>query len=414
MNVRIKYNDFPNGIIHPVSSKSISNRVLIIDALTKNSCEVLNLSQSEDTQFLQQQLSILREKDFPVLDVGPAGTVMRFLTTYACLTGKEVVITGSARMKERPIGQLVDALNGLGAQISYEEKSGFPPIRIKPSVLKGNKVELDGSISSQFVSSLMLCAPYLENGLNIQLMGKIVSHSYILLTAAVMRDFGIEVMMENNQIIIPGGEYQARSYFVESDWSSASYFFSLAALSTRAQIELKYLRSDSLQGDKAIVDIMRHFGVLASPTVNGIMLEKSSMGVEKEFSYDFILCPDIAQTVAPALAGLALKKVQLSGLETLKVKETDRILALQAELGKFGVDCQGSYTNKLVFSADSFLPCNSLVNTYHDHRMAMGFAPLAQKTGNVIIENRDVVKKSYIRFWDDLISLGSVIENVDI
>lgn len=415
MNVKIQYCDFPQGSIRPVSSKSISNRALIIHALTGNVCELENLSESEDTFTLIELLRALENQTSRVdLNVGAAGTVMRFLISYCCVSQKHVMLTGNSRMLDRPVGELVAALRGIGARINYLGNEGFPPLEIIPSAITGGKMKLNASVSSQFITSLLLCAPYFENGLEISLEGKSVSGSYIDLTIDTMEKFGVMVERNANTLTVKNQQYIPRKFAIEGDWSSASYFYSLASLSKRAKIELLGMNMHSQQGDIAIMEIAQVVGVETSQTPNGILIEKRAAIIPDKFEYDFNLCPDIVQTVVPMLAGNGVAYAKLKGLETLIIKETNRIAALKNEMHKFGIEFLPAGAAEISFESKGLVAYNGLVATYDDHRMAMGFAPMVQKTGKLIIENKDTVKKSYIRFWDDLKTLGCIVENYDI
>jgi 3-phosphoshikimate 1-carboxyvinyltransferase len=415
MSVKVKYCDFPQGSITPVTSKSISNRVLIINALTKNNSRLLNLSQSDDTNSLFDLLQQLDSNQKQItLDAGPAGTVMRFMITYCCLTEKEIILTGSKRMLERPMGNLINALRIIGATVICLDKEGFAPVKIIPSKIKGGRIVLEAGISSQFISSLLLCAPYFENGIEITLVGKRVSTSYVDMTIQVMKHFGVEVLQNDRTLIVKSGKYVPTTFTVEADWSSASYFYSLAALSNNAEIELNGLYLNSIQGDKAIALIAQNFGVTSTQTDSGVIIKKNNLQLSKVFEYDFLMCPDIAQTVVPMVAAKRFESGYFKGLSTLKLKETNRILALQNELKKFNVVFSESKEDEIKLDASNFSNFTGLIHTYDDHRMAMGFAPLAQITGELIIENEDTVKKSYVRYWEDLKSLGCIVENYDI
>ncbi len=415
MSVKIKYCEFPNGIITPVTSKSISNRALIIHALTNNKCALKNLSISDDTNSLVQLLQKLSSNEKQMtLDVGPAGTVMRFLLTFCCLTGKEVILTGSKRMLERPMGNLINALRKTGANIACMEKEGFAPVKILPSKIHGGKIVLEAGISSQFITSLLLCAPYFEHGIEINLVGKKVSTSYVDMTINVMKHFGVDVLKENNTLVVKKGNYKPKEFTVEGDWSSASYFYSLAALSQKAEIELSGIYLDSIQGDSAMAMIASNFGVTSTRTATGIILKKTDDEIKKTFAFDFLLCPDIAQTVIPMVCAKRMEHGYFNGLSTLKLKETDRVFAIKNELKKFNVHFSDSKDDEITLNAANFASYKGLIHTYDDHRMAMGFAPLAQVTGELIIENEATVKKSYVRYWDDLKTLGCIVENHDI
>ncbi len=409
-------NPFPRGSINPVSSKSMSNRFLIINALSNNQCKAKNLSHSNDTETLAELLNALHSaKDEIKLDAGIAGTVLRFLVTYCCVSGKHVILTGNERMKNRPIGDLVDALRLIGAKIDYLENNGFPPIKINPSVIKGGKVKIKSGTSSQFVSSLMLCAPYFLGDTEIELEGRTVSPSYIEMTKDIMQEFGASIKSIGNRIQISKGNYIPTEIEIEGDWSSASYFYSLASLSKQAMIELRGMDLGSKQGDKFILEISKEFGVKTIRSDSGIIIAKDNSITPKKIHFNFNACPDIAQTVAIMASGNGVAEVKLSGLSTLKIKETDRIKALQDELEKYKIQVTTTGDSTIVYDARLFVKsAKPLIETFHDHRMAMSFAPLAQKTGVISIQNPEVVRKSYINFWNDLKMLGCLYEIHDI
>lgn len=412
--IKVHACEFPKGEIDLVTSKSVSNRALIIDFLTGQKSELKNLSQSDDTLVLQKLLQQLTDEKNNVLDVGLAGTVMRFLTTACCFASHKVILTGADRMKQRPVKELVECLRTLGAKINYLEKEGYPPLEIEPSRLKGGHVRIHAGTSSQFISSLMLCAPYFQEPLTLELEGPVVSSSYIAMTAKVMHDFGAETSSDGRLITVQNTPYKTIEYSVEADWSSASYFYSLAALSQQADVLLKGLRMDGMQGDQAIAEIAKLFGVDSHTEERGVRIIKKNTTIQP-FHYDFTLCPDIAQTVAVMCAGSKLKGVQLKGLSTLVIKETDRIQALKNELSQFNVKATSLGNDTLHIDAGDFLTSQKApVQTYHDHRMAMSFAPLAQKTGVILISDPLVVNKSYHNFWSDWNKLGCLTEIADI
>lgn len=415
MNLRIGYNKPLKGTITPVSSKSISNRALIIDALTGFSCKLKNLSASEDTQVLKKLLRQYKTADGAMeLDAGMAGTVMRFLATFCCLGDKEVLLTGNERMLQRPMRELVEALQNLGASITYAGSEGYAPLLIKPSKLKGGKIQIDAGVSSQFITSLLLCAPYFENGLELELTGSPVSYSYVELTRQLMLYFGAGVQVNNKVISVQKKPYRPQAYTIEGDWSSAAYFYAWASLSENCEIGLKNMNVHSLQGDKAIIDWAHRFGVETIMTNDGIVIRRQKTEVPKVFNEDFLLCPDLAQTVAVMCAGNGLEETRLSGLLTLSGKETDRITALETELKRFGVSFYCMERDLLSFDARGFHGSGQMVRTWNDHRMALSFAPLAQKTGTIVIEDAQVVQKSYPSYWNDLKTLGCLVENSDI
>ncbi len=389
------------GRVKLTASKSESNRVLIIQALCQEPFQINNLAEAEDTKTLLKLLSSSKD----ILDVGPAGTTMRFLTAYlANKENSEKIITGSERMLERPIAILTDSLNKLGAEISYLKKEGFPPLKIKGKKLTGNEISIDGSISSQYITALLLIAPTLPNGLNLQLTGKITSRPYINMTLKMLEYFGVNALWENNIIEIKPQSYHAKEYTIEGDWSSASYWYTVAAFSDEVDFTLTGLNENSLQGDSVIATIMEEFGIKTNYLNNKIHLSKTNKTCNS-FSFDFSDCPDIAQTVAVICSGLNIP-AKLMGLESLKIKETDRVQALINELSKMGANISESENDTLVIQSGHSLKSGVHIETYKDHRMAMAFAPLSMITENIIITDPAVVSKSYPAFWDDLSSFG--------
>lgn len=398
------------GKIRLSGSKSESNRILIINHLSGNSISTENLSDSEDTKTLQKLLfDFTFEKQF---DVGHAGTCMRFLTSLFSITPGERILKGSDRMHERPIRELVDALRQLGAEIEYLEKDGFPPLKISGKKLEGNAVSIKGDVSSQYITSLMMIAPYLENGLQINISGELVSKPYVQMTASVMQYFGANVNVNDSEIKISKGEYLHKTYKVESDWSSASYWCEAASFCENVDLEIEGVKFDkSLQADSVIKSIFSELGIVTSQVENGIRLTSSGQSKTGIESYDFSDCPDIAQTLA--CTSIAFQnEFKLTGLKTLRIKETDRVEALFLELNKIGfhsVSTRDSLTlNSSELCEDDLLP----VSTYHDHRMAMSFAMLVFYFGEIQIENPKVVSKSYPDFWNHLASVGVIIEEV--
>lgn len=392
------------GSIKLTSSKSESNRVLIIKALCKNDFEIKNISNSDDSITMQY---ILREKERTIFDVGNAGTVMRFLTAYfAIQENRKVVLTGSKRMKERPLHHLIKALRGLGAEILCTEKEGFPPIEIKGKRLFGNEISIDAGISSQYITALILIAPMLENGLKITLEGKLASKPYIEMTLKIMSYFGIDYIFKDNLIEIKKGEYKSKDFTVEGDWSSASYLYALAIFAKNLDLTIYGLRKDSFQGDSVIADLsQKYFGIKTEYIESGVRLTKEG-NICNKFEYDFSDCPDIAQTLAVICAGLGLE-ASLTGLESLKIKETDRILALANELTKLGVKVSFTEHSINISSNKNKLKTNgNIINTYDDHRMALAFSTLSMLNYEVVIEEPKVVSKSYPTYFKDLNSLG--------
>jgi 3-phosphoshikimate 1-carboxyvinyltransferase len=398
-------NGIVNGVITLNGSKSIANRALIIRALTKDGFDIRNLSNADDTLVLDNLL----KSQAKVLDAGAGGTTFRFLTAYlATCEGREVVLTGSERMQERPIRLLVNALRTLGADIEYVKNEGFPPLKIKGKKLKGGKVTIPADTSSQYISALLMVAPTLEEGLVLELKGEIVSLPYILMTLNLMRYFGVESTLEGNIITVKSQTYQSKSFFVEADWSAASYYYSIAFLSNSAEITLNGLQKDSVQGDAVIADIFKDW-VETTFLESSIVLKKKNLVLPKVFEFDFLECPDLAQTVLTALAAKNIDGT-FQGLKTLLIKETDRVAALDTELSKYGAHLKGEVSENLWklssvnFNAD--LEVIPRIATYEDHRMAMSFAPLSLVTQKVEIEEPHVVTKSYPQFWEDLNSLG--------
>ena len=382
-------------------SKSESNRLLLLKALHPN-IQIRNLSNSDDSQVMQDAL----KSESKVVDIHHAGTAMRFLTAYfAIQEGREITLTGSSRMKERPIKILVDALNSLGANISYLESQGFPPLRIKGKKLTNNKISILANTSSQYITALLLIGSKLENGIELTLEGEITSIPYINMTLSLLNEIGIITSFEENTIrVLPTAQpQQPMALTVESDWSSASYFYSVVALSEEGtSIKLSSYKKNSLQGDSILAEMYKSFGVETLYEGDTISLKKISRALPS-INFDLIKSPDIAQTIAVTAFGLGLK-CDLYGLHTLKIKETDRLLALKAEIEKLGGTVE--VTDKSLHLASFSGAFKQVaINTYNDHRMAMAFAPLALKT-YIMIKDAEVVSKSYPDFWDHLKAIG--------
>lgn len=402
------------GTIQLTASKSESNRALIIQALCSEHFEIENLAKAQDTVTLKTLLD-RSEKQDEIYDVGPAGTTMRFLTAYfATLPGKRI-LTGSERMKQRPIGLLVNALNELGADIQYLEKEGYPPLQINGNKLKGGEIEIDGSISSQFISALLLISPVMQNGLVIKFKGNIISRPYINMTLKMMEEFRVYGQWNGNSISVSPQQYHKKSdpgykYMVDGDWSAASYWYSMAALANEADLKIMGLKHPSLQGDSIVSELYSFFGIKTNYIENGIHLTKIKVK-DEHLGYNFSDCPDIAQTAAVTAAALKIPSF-FNGLSTLKIKETDRLLALQQELKKF--NCKVNIINEeaIELYPENFTGSEQAVATYEDHRMAMAFAPLALKTDNIRIVHPEVVSKSYPHFWDDLKEVGFEITEI--
>ena len=402
MDIALQKSKIANqSFIKITGSKSESNRLLLLKSLFLN-LSIENISNSDDSVLMTKALN----SDSNLVDIHHAGTAMRFLTAYFSIQeGSEVVLTGSQRMQERPIKILVDALRDLGAEITYETNEGYPPIRIKGKKLTKNKVELAANVSSQYISALLLIASRLEQGLELTLNGQITSTPYIKMTLSLLEEVGVKTSFEGNTITIFTVEkVQSKTLVVESDWSSASYFYSIVALSEiGTEITLSAYKENSLQGDSVLVTIYKDMGVETKFHNNQITLTKSANCQLPSVNYDLTNAPDIAQTIAVTCVGLGVG-CHLTGLHTLKIKETDRLVALKTEIEKFGTSVE--ITDKtLTIDKVSSYNSNVSVDTYHDHRMAMAFAPLALRIGFTINE-ADVVSKSYPDFWEDLQNIG--------
>lgn len=404
-----------SGSVDLVRSKSIANRLLIIQALADYSFDILNNSNAKDSQTLSSLLKQIEEeprtKDM-VLDVGPAGTCFRFLTAFLTIQNGTYILTGSERMKQRPIGALVDALRKLGAEIEYQGEEGYPPLYIKGKELKpSGPVSIDASISSQFITALIMLAPKLKGGLSINLTGKISSRPYLEMTLSLMRKFGIEATFEGNEIHIKEGNYKGPNLEVEGDWSGASYFYGLAAITTGSELLLKGLQLDSIQGDSGIAALFEKIGVESIQESTGVRIVSKGFKGMDVWHIDFSEIPDTAQTFAVVLALLEQEAV-FTGLESLRIKETDRIKALQIELAKIGwgmvSDDDVHFHLKQVDTAVMDLP---IIETYEDHRMAMSFAILGLKKEVQILEP-NVVEKSFPDYWDILNKLGFTYQTV--
>ena len=384
-------------------SKSESNRLLLLQALYPE-LQIENVSNSDDSEVMQKALKSTSN----AIDISHAGTAMRFLTAFfSTQNGRDITITGSARMKERPIQVLVEALNTLGADISYLETDGCPPLKINGKSLLKDQVSLKANVSSQYISALLLIAPKLKKGLELTLVGEITSIPYINMTLDLLNQIGVKTTFEDQKIKVYPLENlkgQQQSLTVESDWSSASYFYSIVALSpVGTEITLSSYKKDSLQGDSVLADIYTDFGVVTTFQNNTMTLLKKSDCQLNKVDCQLQNAPDIAQTIAVTCFGLGIG-CHLTGLHTLKIKETDRLVALKTELEKLGA--QVDITNdSLQLKSSTNIIGNVTIATYHDHRMAMAFAPLALKT-TLQIEDAMVVSKSYPTFWEDLKAIG--------
>jgi 3-phosphoshikimate 1-carboxyvinyltransferase len=392
------------------ASKSISNRALIIQYLSGNKLKLHNLSDADDTQLMIHLLNKIdkgKGSSIPIsIDCGNAGTTFRFLTALLAITPGKWQIAGSDRMKERPVGILVESLKKLDANIEYQGKIGYPPLLIQGLELRGGKIEIDGSVSSQFISALLLIGPSISHRIVIKIKGKISSLPYIEMTLKLLNKFGISTTFDENVITVGQQDYSPGELIIESDWTSASYWYEMAAFASEVNLLLIGLQKESLQGDGILPEIFNHFGVETEFLAEGIKLTKSSK-IVSEFKFDFTPCPDLAQAVIVTCAGLKIPG-KFTGLESLRIKETERITALQSELNKLGykIDMAGNSELKIRIS-ESKTQNPEPVKTYGDHRMAMAFAPLALILGSVQIENPEVVSKSYPGFWEDLKETGT-------
>jgi 3-phosphoshikimate 1-carboxyvinyltransferase len=411
-----------NGTVQLTGSKSECNRALIIEALSGGQVKVVNISDAADTFTLAAALrrevgsqksevrdSGLKTQDLRLVNIGPAGTAMRFLTAYFALQDEEIILTGSERMKQRPIGILVNALRELGAHIEYDENDGYPPLRIKGGFEQlTDAISIKGDISSQYITALLLIASQLPLGLTLQIEGELTSRPYVEMTLAMLQQAGIQHQWDGNNIHIAKQDFRETSLHVEPDWSAASYWYAIAALADEAELFLPGLTSYSLQGDSVITEIMANFGITSQFKDGGVYLKKEAKPLSRKI-FDLKSCPDLAQTIIVVCAALG-HDATFTGLETLKIKETDRVLALQTELAKIGVKLiEKGQVYKLDCSG-KFIPERIFINTYDDHRMAMAFAPLALIVPEVEIEDYEVVEKSYPAFWEDLEKAGFSFE----
>lgn len=407
-------------------SKSESNRALIIQALSNGKVEIRNLSSADDTVILTDGLRIAGEllseatdridqerggsqagQNSRTIDIGPAGTAMRFLAAYCAVKGCPVIITGTERMRQRPIGLLTDALRTLGASVNYVEKEGFPPLRIGPHFRQtSDNIRIQGNISSQYISALLLVAPSLPQGLHLTIEGELTSRPYVEMTLSLLNEAGVSYTWNENTVVISHQHFAPSTITIEPDWSAASYWYSIAALSQTARISLPNLKRNSLQGDSSIKRIMEGFGVKTDFTTEGALLRKEkNVRGHTPLSFDLQDCPDLAQTLIVCCAALK-REANFTGLETLKIKETDRIAALQKELYKIGALLKETGEVYHLDCSMVAFPQKVCFDTYEDHRMAMALSPLALKIPEVEIRDPGVVRKSYPSFWDDLKKTG--------
>lgn len=391
-------------------SKSECNRALIISASSKGAVKVENMSIAADSVTLERILNQISTAapHQQTVDVGPAGTAMRFLTAYLPTLPGQFLLTGTERMKQRPIGILAEALKAVGADISYAEQEGFPPLNIQgPLKQTQATVKIKGDISSQYISALLMIAPTLEQGLTLQIEGELTSLPYVNMTLNMLEEAGISHSWDGQNISIKPQPFKAATLVVEPDWSAASYWYSIACLAAKAEIALPYLKEKSLQGDSRIRSIMTAFGVETATTAQGITLSSTDKNFGKEV-LDLKDCPDLAQTIIVCAAALK-QNLAFTGLETLKIKETDRIKALQNELAKIGVTLNEDNLVYTLNCENLYFPERVTFSTYEDHRMAMAFAPLSLLIKEVVLEEMDVVEKSYPDFWKDLKKAGFTV-----
>ena len=406
MKIRITPPERINAIIQLPSSKSISNRALIISALGNGEHQLENLSDCDDTQVM---IRALHAQPGETIDILAAGTAMRFLTAYLSVTQGDRIITGTQRMQQRPIQVLVNALRELGAHIDYVANEGFPPLRIQGTTLTKSHITLPGNVSSQYISALLMIGPSLKNGLKITLTGEIISRPYINLTLQLMKDFGGKATwMNDRELLVEPQPYASIPFYVESDWSASSYWYQIAALSNEANITLSGLFEKSYQGDSQVAHIFRSLGVETIYGDKTITLRKNGKPTER-LEYDFINQPDLAQTfvVTCALLGIPFR---FSGLQSLKIKETDRMAALICEMKKLGYILQESEGSILSWEGERCERSQKAIDTYEDHRMAMAFAPACIVLPDICINDPHVVTKSYPRYWEDLQKAGFIIK----
>ena len=399
--------NIPDTPISLPASKSICNRVLTIVALSDGVSDVYNVSDCDDTNAIINAIT-MHQKGEKYINIGAAGTAMRFMTAMLALRTKATVtIDGSARMRKRPIKELVDVLCQLGAKIEYAgESDSCPPLLIHQAPMRGGTVSINGSISSQYISALMMIAPGLSNGLTINITGRLVSRPYVEMTAAIMRDFGAQVLYTDNQITIKQGDYQSRTYSVENDWSAASYWYEIRSLIPNVNLRLASLHKNSTQGDSKVAEIFKLFGVETEYTSDGVLLTYNPKSVAERIDIDLQNQPDLAQTivVTACLKGIPFR---ISGLSTLRIKETDRISALISQLAKLGYTVRE--TEDATLESDSVRrSCDKApaIETFDDHRMAMAFAPASIVVPGITIEDAEVVSKSYPKYWEHLKLIG--------
>ena len=410
MNIRILSGpDSVNTEVTLPASKSISNRALMIRKLTGENFTINNLSDADDTRRLFDAL----ETDEEVLYAGLGGTTARFLLAFAAINGNGRVVDGDPVLRKRPVSTLVEALRTLGAEVEYLEEHGFLPVRVKATLSSGGVLDVDASVSSQFISALMLIGPCIDGGLTLKFSNDVLSRSYIVMTSIVMRDFGAEVNLEHDKVTIRGAGYSGREYFIEPDWSAASYWYEIAALSDETEIRFPALVDTPLQGDRKIMELMKALGVVTTIDGRGVTIRKKQDSVPVHYWMEEMEdSPDLGLACIAASAALGIT-ADFPGLRNFRIKESDRAYALQRELYKFRVRTDFCGGSKFKVYPHSGLDGREVtVKTYNDHRIAMCMAPLVLKAGSIVIEDADVVSKSYPRFWDDLKKAGFVIEEL--
>ena len=434
MDLKISAPASMNGRISLPASKSISNRMLLISRLAGGRIKLHNISDCDDTVAMEKGVSPIEGglKGGLLVDIGAAGTAMRFLTAYFAATPSDVLLTGTERMLHRPIGVLVDALRSLGADIRYEGEEGFPPLRIRGRQIEGGDIRIAGNVSSQYISALLMVAPTMSRGLTLRMEGEVISRPYIDITTSLMRRFGIKIdEPDDRTFMVSAGEYGSGDYLVENDWSAASYWYEMLALADDGEIVLEGLFEDSLQGDSCVRRLFEPLGIATEFDERGAVLHKQtpsptpfpSMGrgvspIEGGrkgglLTADLSHCPDLAQTMVATCCGMGVP-FRFSGLQSLRIKETDRLLALRQELAKLGYDVEEENGSVLEMAGlrerkDS-VRCS--IDTYDDHRMAMCMAPLATLHKGLVINDAQVVSKSYPTFWSDLGNVGYKLEDM--
>ena len=397
-----KNNNNLEGKVFLESSKSISNRILIIRALSNQNFKIENLSNADDTLLMSKLLKTYKKSN--ELDCSHAGTTLRFLTSFLSIHNGEWILKGSERMHERPIGPLVESLQNIGADIKFLVKENHPPLKIKGKNLVGGNIEIRGDISSQYISALLMIAPTLNNGLTIKINSKILSRPYIEMTLKLMNQMGVNYHWDNSLIEIEKQNYNCEKFLIENDWSAASFWYSFAALASNAKIEIPLLFKNSIQGDSFLYEVYKKLGISTKFHEKCISIEKANKPVEK-LTLNLSDYPDISLPIATTCAGLGIE-THLYGLESLQHKESNRLLMIKNELKKFNIECVIN-SNSIKIKKNQILKApNEIIKTHNDHRIPMSIAPLCMKVGPIEFENENVVTKSYPKFWQDLKNIG--------